>query len=308
MTQEQSPRVVVGVDGGPGSAGAVQYAADEARRRGAELRLVHVVPTYVPVSPLAPALVQELTSAGEEILEQARTQLAETTPDLVVSTRRLTGPRIAALVDAADGAALLVVGRETRSGLERLMGAGTTAAVATHARVPVVVVPQQWAVDGSTGPVVVGLKSSMHADELLGAAFRAAAEHDVALVVVHTWRLPDEYLDRIEVRSHVDDWIARGEELAQEALAPWRREYPDVPVSVAVTHDDPAHALVRASEGASLVVLLRRPPAPVFGQHLGGTARAVIRAAACPVQIVPGTDLDTEMADLQVEASGAMLR
>src|SRR5690606_9750314 len=119
-------------------------------------------------------------------------RLHNTAPDLPVRTSRLTGPRIAALVDAAESAELLVVGRETRSGLERLMGAGTTAAVATHSRVPVVVVPEDWADAERGGPVVVGLKSLAHVDDLLRAAFAAAADRGVPLVVVHAWRLPDE--------------------------------------------------------------------------------------------------------------------
>ena len=44
MNSPTTRPVVVGVDGRPGSAGALRYAVTEARRRRAPLQLVHVVP------------------------------------------------------------------------------------------------------------------------------------------------------------------------------------------------------------------------------------------------------------------------
>jgi len=310
MTKDSGRPVVVGVDGGPGSEGALRYAVREAQRTGTTLRAVHVIPSYVPVSPMMPALADEIARAGEEILDHARLRLAELAPSLDVETRSLTGPRISGLVDAARNARVLVIGRETRNALERLMGAGTTAAVAAHATVPVVVVPQEWTPpdDRDARPVVVGLKSQAQADELLRAGFEAASARRAPLLVVHTWKLPDEYLDRIEVRSHLDEWLARGEEMAEKVLQPWRHEYPDVPVTVRVVHDEPAHALLEAAEDAALLVVLRRASVPVLGRHLGGTARAVIRRAPCPVQVVPGVEGLAETPGLEVEEAGELVR
>ena len=306
MSREVSDAVVVGVGGGPGDAGALRYAAEEAHRTGGELRLVHATPSYPPV-PGVPVLSQEIIEAGEEILDDAR-RLAEAGSDVAIRTMRVTGPRIPALVSASDDARLLVVGREMRTGVERVLGAGTTAAVATHANVPVTVVPADWRASASAGPVVVGLKSHSHADELMGVAFREADARGVPIIVLHAWKLPDEYSDRIEIRSHVDEWTARGQALVEEVLAPWRRDYPEVQVVARVLHDYPAQALVATAEGASLVLLLRRLPLPVLGRHLGGTARAVIRHAPCPVEVVPAVASVQELPGLELEKSGALLR
>lgn len=308
MTQEETGLVVVGVDGGPGSAGALRYAVEEARRTGAELRLVHVSPTYPPAYPMMPALPEQIARAGDEILQRAQDQVAEMAPGLRVSVRRLIGPRIVELVNSAADADLLVIGHETRSAVERMFGAGTTAAVAAHTDVPVVVVPAEWEPGSATGPVVAGLKSEEHADELLGVAFARAAASGAPLRVVHAWKLPDEYIDLIEARTHREYWEQRGTDLLEKALAPWRERYPDVEVKTEVVHDEPACALVDASLGASLVVLVRRPPVKVLGHHLGGTGRAVLKAVSCPVEVVPARAKPAVDTDLELEKAGTLLR
>jgi nucleotide-binding universal stress UspA family protein len=200
-----------------------------------------------------------------------------------------------------------VVGRETRSPVERLFGAGTTSGVAGHAAVPVLVVPQDWQDAADHAPVVVGLKSLEHCDDAFGAGFRAAQEAGVPMVVVHAWKLPSEYDDRLESRTHSEAWFERGRRLADEALTTWRRDFPDVPVTVEIVHAEPARALVAASEDARLVVLARRQP-HLLGRHLGGTAAAVVRAAHSPVLVVPASRLVIDEPGLEIEQSGAMLR
>jgi nucleotide-binding universal stress UspA family protein len=307
MTNERTGPVVLGVDGGPGSAGALRYAVAEAGRTGAELRLVHVSPSYATM-PAMPSVPLEIAAVGEEILETARAEVAKLDPKLRVSTVRRTGSRIRELVDSSRDARVLVLGHETRGRVERFIGGGTTASVAAHARVPVLVIPADWNPETEQGPVVVGLKSRAHAEELLGAAFHRAAALGAPMHVVHAWQLPDQYIDRIEARANGEYWLTRGSELVEEVLAPWREDYPDVPVSVSVVHADPARALVHAARDAGLLVLVRRAPGPVLGSHLGGTGRAVLRAVSCPVEVVPGTSVVPDTPGLELEESGSLLR
>ena len=124
------------------------------------------------------------------------------------------------------------------------------------------------------GAVVVGLKSRAHSEELLATAFDRATATGAPMDSVHAWKLPDEYRDRIEERTHSDSWLARGRELIEDVLAPWRADYPNVP---GVVHDEPARALIHAAQDLSLLFLVRRAPGRVLGSHLGGTARAVLR-------------------------------
>jgi nucleotide-binding universal stress UspA family protein len=55
-----------------------------------------------------------------------------------------------------------------------------------------------------------------------------------------------------------------------------------------VRHEEPAHALVRASRGADRLLLAR--PHRRRTHHLGRVARAVLRDACCPVEVVPVRD------------------
>jgi nucleotide-binding universal stress UspA family protein len=308
MTHADTRPIVLGVDGGPGSVGALRYAVQEASRAGTELRLVHVSPSYLPMAPMMPSIPSEIARAGVEILDRARAEVSRLAPKLQVTTSRQVGSRVAGLVDSATHARLLVVGHETRVGLDRLLGGATTASVAAHARVPVVAVPADWTPEAEAGPIVVGLKTRAHAEELLVAAFERAAVTGAPIDVVHAWKLPDEYTDRIEERTESEYWLARGTELAEEVVAPFRDDYPDVAVRIGVVHDHPARALVHAAHGARLLVLVRRAPGALLGQHLGGTARAVLRAGTVPIEVVPGVEVVPETPGLELEQSGAMLR
>jgi nucleotide-binding universal stress UspA family protein len=58
-------------------------------------------------------------------------------------------------------------------------------------------------------------------------------------------------------------------------------------VETKVVHDYAPTALEQASRGADLLVLVRRAHGVPAATHLGGTARGVLRTAACPVRVVP---------------------
>jgi nucleotide-binding universal stress UspA family protein len=68
-----------------------------------------------------------------------------------------------------------------------------------------------------------------------------------------------------------------------------RMAYPDVRVQVDVVHGQAAFALVDRSAEADLL-LISRPAHGGFVHFLGATARAVIRDATCPIEVVPPID------------------
>ena len=57
-----------------------------------------------------------------------------------------------------------------------------------------------------------------------------------------------------------------------------------------MVHDHAGHALVEASRDADMVVIVRRAHGVPASVHLGGTARAVLRSAHCPVRVVAPND------------------
>jgi hypothetical protein len=116
--------------------------------------------------------------------------------------------------------------------------------------------------------------------------------------------MADPYVDRIEARTHAEEWESLGEQLLDEALADWRRQHPDVPVETRVIHGHAASVLVEAAKGADLVVVRRAHENRPF-DHLGATVRALLLASPAPVEIVPSHAGFRTDADLVLEQSGA---
>ncbi|MFA7497225.1 MAG: universal stress protein [Leucobacter sp.] len=134
--------VVVGVDGSEASRTAIAYAAEEASMRGVPLTAV-----YAWMPPLTPGLEylwsEELVSsqraAAEEAIAIGTAGLAERYPDLEIKREIVQAPPVSALVQAAEGAALLVVGSRGRGGFSRLLLGSVSHGVLQSLPCPVIV-------------------------------------------------------------------------------------------------------------------------------------------------------------------------
>lgn len=298
--------VVVGVDGTAANRGALRFAVEEARRAGSTLKLVHVVPDYVPISPFMPVTPGDLTDTGTQVLSGVEDAVREIDPDVEFEGWLHHGSRTTELIKAAENAGMLVVGRDDRPVVYRLVDGDTATRAAARAPMPVVEVPAGWHDDPDATEhhaVVVGIKSGAHADELLGHAFAVADTRSAKVVVVHAWKLPSAYDDIIESRIALEQCEREGLAEMETLLHDWRAAFPGVEVEVRVAHDHAAHALVEASREADLVLVVRRAHGVPAAAHLGGTARAVLRGAECPVMVVPPSVVP-EMPDLVLEAGG----
>ncbi|MER7457716.1 universal stress protein [Micromonospora sp. NPDC126480] len=136
--------VVVGVDGSPVSRLAVEFAAEEAALRGAELVAVHAYrhPTSGGPGDMQPLVYDENELRDEErrVLAESLAGIAERWPDLTVrqTTRRGKAGRL--LTEASAEAQLLVVGGHGRGGLAGLLLGSVSHDVLHHADCPVAVV------------------------------------------------------------------------------------------------------------------------------------------------------------------------
>jgi nucleotide-binding universal stress UspA family protein len=139
------PRIVVGVDNSEGSRRALEWAVDEATRRGAHVEAVHV--WHFPYVPPAPGIA--LSVLGDEEFEaEARRQLNDSVDP--IDARALPEPiervllcdgTVTALLERAKGADLLVVGSRGRGGFAGLLLGSVSQEVSHHAPCPVVIVP-----------------------------------------------------------------------------------------------------------------------------------------------------------------------
>lgn len=280
--------VVVGVDGSDSALAAVRWAAEEASRRGAVLRLVAAVAwmAYEPVGESAFRGDERriLTVAAEGHLETARTAARRIAPELEITCEVRGGDAVRVLRDEAETARMVVLGSRGRGGFAELLLGSTAIAVVTSARSPVVVVRGDERAAGSTGPVVVGVDGPQ-SEEALGFAFDEAACRRVPLVAV---RATEELLVDPYLAPHLD-WArinADEKEDLQDRLTPWATQYPQVDVEPDVARGPAAGALVRRSHDAALVVVGSRGRGTVRGLLLGSVGQAVLHHAHCPVAVV----------------------
>lgn len=137
--------VVVGVEEGEGSGTAVQFAFREAHARGCGLVAVHAwsVPVGNPGPPgLSGYALQAMQRPPAQVLDDALRGPAERYQDVPVSSEVVEGSARQALLAAAAGADLLVVGARRRHGHVGLQLGLVNHAVLHHAPCPIVVVPQ----------------------------------------------------------------------------------------------------------------------------------------------------------------------
>jgi nucleotide-binding universal stress UspA family protein len=143
-TTPASGRIVVGVDGSDVSALALAWGLDEARLRGALLRVVSawdggaIAATAMPGAMVDP---QFLEDAAKEVLDHALE--AADTNGLSAPVERVVeaGGAPSAILDAAKDASLIVTGSHGRSGLKGVLLGSVSRQVVHHAPCPVVVVP-----------------------------------------------------------------------------------------------------------------------------------------------------------------------
>lgn len=150
-TTEATPgtasRIVVGVDGSDGGIRALRWAAEEARHRHACLHVVlawgppvQVVGGSLWVIPTAEMLEEHQRFATNH-LDEILAPHAKTLEGLDVKRSAIHGEPASVLLDAAKGAAELVVGTRGHGGFVGLLLGSVSAQCAHHAPCPLVIVP-----------------------------------------------------------------------------------------------------------------------------------------------------------------------
>ncbi len=131
--------VVVGADGKPPAEAALVFAADEAAAGGDGLT---VVSAGYRANPLLTGLVPEVSLGDrrERIAEHAAQTARDAQPAVPIDSRTIEAPPDRALVEAAEGARLLVVGSRDLHGAKRLLLGSVGHDVLIEAHLPVAIV------------------------------------------------------------------------------------------------------------------------------------------------------------------------
>ena len=141
------PTVVVGIDGSKTGQRALEWAAAEARRRGAALQVVHAYRTewvYYPEYAAVRTMVMpsNLASEAKQLVDAAVDRLGDLGEGLSITTQAINDPNPAnVLLEHGKDADLIVVGSRGLGGFGSLLLGSVSQKVAHHATVPVVIVP-----------------------------------------------------------------------------------------------------------------------------------------------------------------------
>jgi len=281
--------IVVGTAGVDSGDQAVEWAAREAGLRRVPLRIVHVLEWNTGEAREAngSTYVERVWSSSAALTSAAIRHAQDVAPGVDVTADTLIGHPAERLIEFGRDAALLVLGYRGGGGFAGLRIGSVGQRVATHAPCPVAIVR---GVPTTDGPIIAGVDDSPAADQVLEAAFAAAAVRGTDLIVIRSYA-PAMQLWVASVRPAdiaTPDQDAAARAVLEERLAPWRGKFPQVPTEIRLIHDAIAPALAGASAGAQLVVVGSHGRGPIRGALLGSTGLHLLRHAECPVLVARG--------------------
>lgn len=281
--------VLTGVDGSPASLAAVELAQCEASLRHRALRLIYVDPwAHHPAMVSDGRLAEDLLSDPEAALHAALDRAgARRTQGTAVTGEVLAGDPAAVLIRESASAEMVVLGHRGRGGFPELLLGSVAAKVAAHAACPVLVTRQEAP---KAGDVVVGVDDGRGADDPardhpeLAFAFAEAAMRGTGVHAVRAWT-GTRLVGQVALYEPEADQRDQ-ERMLEDAVAGWRRRYPNVPVRSELVPGPAARAVLDAGAAALMIVLGARGESGSPGRRLGSVVHAALHHATCPVAVV----------------------
>lgn len=290
MSRTADRSIVAGVGGSAAAETVALWAAAEADRRHAELKLVYATdPTgAVFASGYTPPedFFLSLREMAQHRLEEVQAAVEKEFPDLPVTISMHSDSPVAVLLEHSRTAALLAVGAVEATRTQRLFGATTAISVAAHADCPVAVVHDGTARPDENAPIVVGIDGSADSEAATGLAFEEASLRRAPLIAVHGWNLYVSDAEYLRARQAIWDWDSVEEqerETLAERLAGWQEKYPDVHVQRVVARERAAELLLFQAKKAQLLLVGSRGHGGFAGRLLGSVGQKLIHRAQCPV-------------------------
>jgi nucleotide-binding universal stress UspA family protein len=269
--------VVVGVDGSECGLEAVRWAAQEAARRNAPLRILHAA-SYLGRSGPTGAPPPELARA-RRITAQAYTLARHTEPAATPSTEVVPGDPASVLLQAAAGGQLVVLGSSTTGAADEWVLASVAMRVVARSPQPVVVVPRRRGGEPAGRPAVAVLGVGDRADDEAVATFAATAAQrsGVPLSVLQT---------RPAQAALPGSWV--------DEPAEWAERFPDLEVSLRDLPSARAGQVLSATCPSPLLVI-SAGHGTLLHRTLDGPHRWLLRHCTSPMALVPpmhrlGTD------------------
>jgi nucleotide-binding universal stress UspA family protein len=288
------PRVVVGIDGSPGSRAALAWAMERAFATGATVEALaafavdaYWTDMYLADSRRIEAIRADTRARAAELVDEARARRSETgRPVPRVELVVVPGPAPQHLVRQSHGAELLVVGSRGRGGVASTLLGSVALHCSAHARCPVVVVHPTT--PDAEPRVVVGVDDSVMSRAALRRGADEAMRTGARLDVVVAFQPYDSWSELYavmlppwgETREHAE---ARARQLVSEVLG---EEAQRLVIRMVAEQGVPGDVLVRATAGARLLVVGSLSRSRLEGMVLGSVALHCVVHAHCPVMVV----------------------
>ena len=292
----RQPAILVGYDPQSLDRGAVRFGLAASRFTGAPLIVASVCSTRDGAGQ-----DEDLAPDAAQALEDVRTDL-----DLPIEVREIRGtsaPRALHDLAAAEGAGLLVVGSTERGPVGRVLPGSTAERLMHGAPCAIAVVPHGWEERGRLDPIGVAFAATSEGLQALHAAVALARKGGARLRVLTAVKpggrmlVDSEAYKAGQAATGVEDVEGAHKLQAETAARRALTEFDggDVDVDIDGFVDDPADALIRASEHLDLLVCGSRGYGPLRAVLLGGVSRRVVANASCPVIVLPrGIDAPLE--------------
>jgi nucleotide-binding universal stress UspA family protein len=284
-------RIVVGVDESAGAAAALRWAVREADVHGWSVNAVFAW-TYLDQhhvivgEPFDPSYGEaDAASALDSIVDAALgAARGATVEQRVVNDHAAPG-----LLEASEGADLLVVGARGLGRLQGVLLGSVSQQCLHHATCPVAIVRDgtEHSREGITR-VVVGIDGSDTAGRALEWALEEGRRHHATVEVVHAWAFPygtgEPSVAVAFDYTPLEDAARRTLDAAVESAD--TRGLP-APVTRTLAVGSAAASILQAAEDADLVVVGSRGLGGFKGLMLGSVSYHVAHHATCPVVVLP---------------------
>lgn len=298
-------RVVVGVDGSPGSRAALVHALAMAADRGGELEIVTAYPEPLAWAGEYPVAVPDAEELRAEAEARIVAFLADVRRDggpgeiagadsVEVRVVALAGPAAPALIARSENADVLVVGSRGRGSVKSALLGSVALHCVTHARRPVVVVHPHLETSAQPPVVVVGVDGSAESRAALAAGIEEAGRLGAEVEVVIAHPVTSYWVDASGAAvPSIDDIRAearrRADELVSEVVAELVARPATTPLTIrtVVTEGPAAQVLVDRARRAELLVVGTRGRGAFRALLLGSVALYSALHAPCPVMVVP---------------------
>lgn len=285
--------IVVGTDGSDSSSAALRWALDEATAHGMPVTAVLAwgfldqrhADLDAPFDPDYSA--EDAAAALDAYVERAVGSAGASH----VEQRPICDLPARALLEAADGASLLVLGARGLGGFKGLLLGSVSQHCLHHATSPVAIVraPATRTTARTMDEIVVGVDGSLASREALHWAVREARVRQANLQVILSWRMPyitgfpytgpvfDPAVFEQDARTTLDDLL---EQVDTTGIPQ---------VDRIVTMGEPAVTLLSASKDADLLVVGSRGLGGFAELLLGSVSHHLAHHATCPLVVIPPT-------------------